>query len=457
MPELSEHALVELERRIAQVWEIGERLGLRPFPTHFELVPATVMYEIGAYGMPGRFSHWTHGKAYQVQKTLYDYGLSKIYELVINTNPCHAFLLETNTVLQNTLVVAHVLAHSDFFANNAYFARTSRRMLDTVALNAERIERYEFAHGREEVEKLLDAALAIQEHVDPSLDAIVDEAAAEPASSLPTPYDDLWRYDAPSSSSAPTHAARGQRRKRIPSEPVRDLLKFIHDYSPVLEDWERDVVAIVRAEMCYFYPQIQTKVINEGWASYWHARIMRELNLTSEEHVEFARLHAAVLQPSPRRLNPYHLGYTLLCDIVRRYGEDTLFLIRETENDVSLIRNYLTKELVDELDLYLYERQGDDLVVVDKDWQVVRDRLIAELGGNHIPVILVEDGDYHGNLELYLRHAWDGRPLDLPWAAKTLEHIYRLWGRKVWLETRLDDTQLILSYHPREGHKQIRA
>ena len=450
MPETTS---AQLEARIAEVWEIGTRLGLRPFPTHFEIVPATVLYEIGSYGMPGRFSHWTHGKAYQVQKTLYDYGLSKIYELVLNTNPCHAFLLETNTVLQNTLVAAHVMAHSDFFANNAYFARTSRRMLDTVSLNAERIERYEFEHGEAEVERLLDAVLSIQEHVD--LYASDDEehqAESRPARQ-PGPYDDLWRDDRPAEREPARTIQRRNRRR--PPEPVRDLLAFIRDHSPVLDEWERDVVSIVRAEMQYFIPQIQTKVVNEGWASYWHARIMREMDLSTDEHLAFAHLHSAILQPSPRRLNPYHLGYRILLDIERRYGEDRLFEVREVENDVSLVRNYLTRELVEDLDLYLYERQGDELVITDKDWQAVRERLIGELGGNQTPVILVEDGDYDGNLELYLRHAWDGRMLDLDWAEKTMEHIYRLWGRRVWLETKADnETRLILSYHPRDGHKR---
>ncbi|MCX7623469.1 MAG: SpoVR family protein [Thermomicrobium sp.] len=448
----------ELERRIGRIWEIGERLGLRPLPVHFEIVPASVMYEIGAYGLPGRFSHWTHGKAYQVQKTLYDYGLSKIYELVINSDPCHAFLLETNTLLQNTLVAAHVMAHADFFANNAYFLRTRRDMVDIAALHAERIERYEFEHGKEEVERLLDAVLAIQEHVDPSVPEHPAGHSPQRATRQRTPYDDLWDLDG--KARGPTENEPEPRRSSLtPTEPIRDLLWFIHEHSPVLEDWERDVVAIVRAEMLYFLPQIRTKVANEGWATLWHARIMHELDLAADEHVEFARLHAAVLQPAGRRLNPYALGYEILCDIERRYGTEHLFLVREVESDVSLVRNYLTEELVERLDLYLYERRGDELVVVDKDWESVRDRLASELGGNHIPVIVVEDGDYLGNRELYLRHVWDGRKLDLAWAEKTLEQIYRLWGRRVWLETRSDDgaAPLRLSYHPRERHRRHRS
>src|SRR3954447_12669776 len=158
--------MAELERATGAIWDIAQRFGIDPFPTHFDVVPATIMYEFGAYGLPGRFSHWTHGRAYQQIKTMYDYGLSRIYELVINADPAYAFLLENNSVLQNKLVVAHVLGHTDFFKNNAYFKATSRQMLETVSVHAERIRGYEFHHGRETVEEFLDAVLSIQEHID---------------------------------------------------------------------------------------------------------------------------------------------------------------------------------------------------------------------------------------------------------------------------------------------------
>src|SRR3954462_4234802 len=147
----------QLEKAIGEIWEIAGRIGLDPYPTHFDVVPATIMYEFGAYGLPGRFSHWTHGRAYQQIKTMYDYGLSRIYELVINANPAYAFLLENNSVLQNKLVVAHVLGHSDFFKHNAYFAPTSRQMLETASVHAERLRQYEFEHWSEKVEEFLAA------------------------------------------------------------------------------------------------------------------------------------------------------------------------------------------------------------------------------------------------------------------------------------------------------------
>lgn len=452
-----------LAAAIERIWEEAAALGLRPFPTHFEVVPATILYELGSYLMPGRFSHWTHGKMYQMQKTMYDYGLSKIYELVINTDPCWAFLLESNTLIQNKLVVAHVLGHADFFANNAYFARTSRRMLDTVTLNADRIRGYEFRHGQAEVERLLDAVLAIQEHVDPYAAADADDptpADSPPPKKAEGQYDDLWRLERgatpqPELGSAPARVTN----VLTPAEPDRDLLRFIGRHSPVLAEWERDILGIVRAEMLYFFPQMQTKIANEGWATLCHATILHRLALDADEYVDFADLHAGVVQPGQRRVNPYHLGYEILKAVNRRHGGDDetlateLFDLRETASDLSLIRNELTQELVEDLDLYVYRRVDDELVVTDKEWEAVRDRLLTDLTGYGFPIIAAVDGDYEGRRELYLRHEWTGKPLDLPHARHTLEHVHRLWGRRVWLETRdADERPLRLSYDAKGGH-----
>src|SRR5215212_1618853 len=159
----------ELNEAIEQIWDIATvKFGLDPFPVRFEIVPASVMYEVGSYALPGRYSHWTFGKAYHRMKMMYDFGLSKIYEVVINANPSYAFLLETNSPIQNKMVIAHVLGHVDFFKNNVYFSKTNRRMVDEVAMHARRMAEYEFKHGRKVVEELLDAVLSIEEHIDPN-------------------------------------------------------------------------------------------------------------------------------------------------------------------------------------------------------------------------------------------------------------------------------------------------
>src|SRR5438270_12555933 len=188
----------EIERlrdAIDHAWDQALKFGLDPFPTHFELVPAAIMYEFASYSLPGRFSHWTHGKAYHRQKMQYDFGLSKIYEMVVNTNPSYAFLMEMNDLLQNTFVAAHVFGHTDFFKNNAYFQHTSRRMIDKVSIHAERIAKYEFDHGKAEVERFLDAVLSIQAHVDYNLlirENEPEKKEEKPVTKATSEYDDLW-------------------------------------------------------------------------------------------------------------------------------------------------------------------------------------------------------------------------------------------------------------------------
>ena len=438
--------IVELEQAIERIWEIGHAFGLDPFPTNFEIVPATVMYEVGSYALPGRYSHWTFGKAYHRMKTMYDFGLSRIYEVVINSNPSYGFLLETNSPLQNKLVVAHVMGHVDFFKNNVWFSHTNRRMVDDAATHSRRIVEYEFKHGRKVVERFLDAVLSIEEHVDPNV--FIKRDAPQPApGEQPRPrkegrYDDLLAPDERSKTADPADAREDEVKL-----PEKDLLYFIAKYSPSLEPWQRDVVSMIREEMIYFVPQMQTKTINEGWASFWHSRIMRELDLPTHEHLEFAELHAGVVSPHPGQLNPYFVGYKILEDIEKRYGRDRLFEVREVENDVSLLRNYLTEELCEELDLFVFELvDGENWTVTEKLWERVRDQLVANMTNFGFPYIEVADGDYHGNRELYLRHRYEGTELDVRYAEKTLEHCHRLWGRPVHLETVVDDEPHVLHY-----------
>jgi stage V sporulation protein R len=457
----------DLEKSLEQIWDVAQRLGLDPFPTRFEIVPASVMYEIGSYALPGRYSHWTFGKAYHRMKTMYDFGLSKIYEVVINTNPSYGFLLETNSPIQNKMVMAHVLGHVDFFKNNVYFSKTNRRMVESVSTHSGRMTEYEFKYGRKSVEKFLDAVLAIEEHVDPNF-FIKRERPQDDENKRRQPkpegrYDDLWRL--------------GEKKEPEPIEdeqpqtdrlPEKDIVYYIMRNSPHLQAWQRDVMAMIHEEMEYFIPQMQTKVENEGWASFWHSRIMRELDLTDSEHMEFAELHAGVVSPHKGQLNPYYLGYKIFEDIERRWNNPTaeereklgiqpgsgrgkIFEVREMENDVSFLRNYLTEELCEELDLFVYELiEDEEWTITEKRWKRVRDQLVANMTNFGFPYIEVADGDYNNNRELYLRHAYEGAELDSRYARKALEHVHALWGRPVHLETVVDDERVVMRYDGQE-------
>src|SRR5687767_8340024 len=460
----------ELENAVEQIWEVARGFGLDPYPTNFEIVPATVMYEIGSYALPGRYSHWTFGKAYHRMKTMYDFGLSKIYEVVINTDPAYGFLLETNSPVQNKLVMAHVLGHVDFFKHNAYFSKTNRRMVETVSAHAGRMGEYEFKYGRKTVERLLDAVLTIEEHIDPNFFIRRDAVAPPPGAKKKPPkpagrYDDLWNMGrAPEAEQAPEEDDR-PRGDRLPE---KDLVYYIMRNSPALQDWQRDVMAMIHEEMEYFVPQMQTKVMNEGWASFWHSRIMRELDLPDVESLEFADLHSGVVSPHKGQLNPYYLGYKIFEDIERRWdsptkeereklgrrgggGREKIFEVRELDNDVSFLRNYLTEELCEELDLFVYELvEEEEWTVTEKRWERVRDQLVANMTNFGFPYIVVADGDYEGRRELYLKHSFEGAELDSSYARKVLEHVHALWGRPVHLETTVDDEPVRMHFDGEE-------
>src|ERR1044072_2086317 len=251
----------ELEKALERIWEVARGFGLDPYPVRFEVVPATVMYEIGSYALPGRYSHWTFGKAHHRMK--------KIYEVVTNTNPSYGFLLETNSPVQNKLVMAHVLGHVDFFKHNAYFSRTNRRMVETVSAHAGRMSEYEFRYARRAVERLLDAVLSIEEHIDPNffIRREPDTPEGKPRKKKPAPkpgrYDDLWNIGRAPDSDAAHEEDELPRGERLPE---KDLVYYIMRNSPSLQDWQRDVMAMLHEEMEYFVPQMQTKTLNEGWA-----------------------------------------------------------------------------------------------------------------------------------------------------------------------------------------------
>jgi stage V sporulation protein R len=876
--------LERLRDGIDAAWDEARKFGLDPFPTHFELVPASIMYEFASYSLPGRFSHWTHGKSYYRQKMQYDLGLSKIYEMVVNTNPSYAFLMDMNNLLQNTFVAAHVFGHTDFFKNNAYFTNTSRRMIDKVSIHAERIAKYEFDHGKEEVERFLDAALSIQEHVDYNLLLRNDEGPKEEKSkALTSEYDDLWGLEKKAQRAEEERDRFNVRPPKFPEKPEKDLLLFLTRHAPHLLPWQRDILEIVRLEMLYFVPQMQTKTMNEGWAclvgnslvltehgflrydklhaalangevvrvgsgksesdritdrhlrrnaatirlrtrrglvlegaeghklsvgadqwielkdmqvgqhmplsvgdniwpeqlvsiqtpmrivlptvtdvaqaagvgvhtiyramsgktdfvrerieaaikstgytpgnggkplyshrlplvapthvteafgeflgylvgdgnihvsknaigyttgdrvladryaqlvtelfaiepspfwddktangkggrwrvvfysvnvlellqslgidlhakaraksipavilrspksimsaflrayfdcdgcasltdgvilstfsddiaqtlqivllnygilsrrygpnirikgasaqvfareinfwlprkreilqnyldshrwfvkedptdevvsieygiadvyditvdrshqyvangmlhhnSIWHSRIMRELGdkgiINNSESLEFAQLHSGVLSPSRTTLNPYYIGFKVFEDIERRWdsptteeqerlgrkpgmGHQKIFEVRELDNDVSFLRNYLTEDLIKDLDLYLYKKEGDEWVIVEKNWQKVRDGIVNSMTNFGSPYLVVENGDYHGNRELYIKHLSEGQELDLNYAEKTLQYVYTMWGRPVHLETVFENKRILLTYDGERNSK----
>ena len=469
----------QLERAIDEITEIAKGFGLDFYPMRYEICPADIIYTFGAYGMPTRFSHWSFGKSFHRMKLQYDLGLSKIYELVINSNPCYAFLLDGNTLIQNKLIVAHVLAHCDFFKNNVRFSKTNREMVESMAASAERIRQYEILYGKQEVENFLDAALAIQEHIDPSLIKPQFDYTKEEADSRNShrnlkkgSYDDLWALDPEERERREKEEAKKNQPVRFPPRPEKDLLLFIEQYAQGLEDWQQDILTIVRGEMLYFWPQLETKIMNEGWASYWHQRILREMELTERETIEFAKLNAGVVQPSTTSINPYYLGLKMFEYIERKWdnpteeeqkrfgrrkgeGRKKIFEVRELDSDISFLRNYLTKELVDELDMYVFAKQGNDWTITEKAWESVRDQLVVSRVNGGFPYMTVENGDYLRNGELYLKHHFEGMELDIKYLERTLPYVHKLWKKTVHMETTIEDRQVLFTHDGKKTHRRF--
>ncbi|RME44402.1 MAG: SpoVR family protein, partial [Deltaproteobacteria bacterium] len=265
----------ELAELQMEVEAAARRYGLSTFPVVFEMVDYAQMNQLAAYtGFPVRYPHWRWGMEYEQLAKSYEYGLHKIYEMVINNDPTYAYLLEGNTLLDQKLVMAHVYGHADFFRNNIYFSHTNRKMVDQMANHATRVRRYQDRFGVERTEKFIDACLALENLIDPQA-AFADQYGlheddepdldSEPVTVRRLPAKDyMQRYVNPPEYVEKKKAelmAERERLKRFPRSPRRDVLGFLLKHAP-LETWERDVLGIVREESYYFLPQRQTKIMN---------------------------------------------------------------------------------------------------------------------------------------------------------------------------------------------------
>jgi stage V sporulation protein R len=458
----------DLEYWDERIREKADEFGLTCYSQEFEICDHAQMLGYMAYsGMPSHYPHWSYGKAYEKLKTLYDYGVSGLpYEMVINANPALAYLMRENSLCLQILTIAHVYGHNDFFRNNFTFRHTQAELsIANFKVRADRVRSYveNPSIGVERVEAVLDAAhaLSLQCRRNPAIRKLTPAEQREHVIAASEPPHD------------PFHRVHKRREhvepdlNKVPLIPEEDILLFIRDHNPYLGEWEKDLLTIVHEEAQYFIPQIETKIMNEGWASYWHHKILNSLDLPQDLQIEFLVHHNQVVRPHPGSINPYYLGFKLWHDIRRRYDEPTpeeierygepsvtgnekIFEIREVDRDVSFLRRFLTEELMQEMDMFQYERQGRDLVVTklpdDENWRSVKETLLKGVGMGSVPVIRIEDADYGHNRLLYVKHMHDGRDLQLDYCEKTLGFLYQLWGRGVFLETLLQGKRFLLFY-----------
>lgn len=473
----------DLQAAWEEIEEHAKEYGLDFFPIIFEVLDYKTLYEIAALGgFPIRYPHWRFGMEYNQLSKGYTYGLSVIYEMVINTNPSYAYLLEGNEMVTQKMVMAHVAAHVDFFKKNMWFAHTNRKMLDEMANHASRIHRLINRYGYEQIEEFIDVCLSLDNLIDyhapyikrpeaqtPHPVMAEDEEEVPIVEGLKVERDYMRNYINPPEfleEQRKKLAEEQHKARQFPENPQKDILLFLLNYAP-LERWQHTILEIIRDEAYYYAPQGMTKIMNEGWASYWHSRIMTEKVMDDSEVISFADHHAGVLSTSPGRLNPYKLGLELLrhiedrwnkgkfgkeyeeCDDIRAkrnwdkqlgLGRQKIFEVRKLYNDVTFIDEFLTPEFVEEQKLFSYRHNPNyNLYEIEsREFEKVKQKLLAQLTNFGQPFIYVQDGNYNNRGELYLRHRHEGIDLKQDYARDTMRNIQKIWTRPVLLETVVD-------------------
>lgn len=471
----------QLKQLPAYLREIQERVeaharafGLDFFPIVYEVLDYKTMNEVAAYGgFPTRYPHWRFGMDYEQLSKSYEWGMSKIYEMVINTNPSYAYLLEGNSTVEQKTVMAHVCAHVDFFKHNFFFGKTNRKMIDAMANHAALVRRNMARVGQDQVEDFLDVALSLENLIDPMS---VYVAARQPEKADDDDGDDRARLPAKNymdkfinppdyleAQKKKQDEAKQKQRRKFPERPQRDVLWFLIQHAP-LDEWQRHCLEIVRDEAYYFAPQAMTKIMNEGWASYWHSKILTEKALESSEVIDYAEANAGVMATSPGRLNPYKLGVELYRNIEMRWnkgqfgkewdecesmdqkrawdkklglGQQKIFEVRKLYNDVTFIDEFFTLEFCLEQKFYTtgYHEKNAQWQIVSREFAQIKEQLLRSLTNRGQPVIVVEDGNLDNRGELLLKHVHDGVDLDLAKLRETLRNVYRIWTRPVLLWT----------------------
>ena len=466
------------EREIAR---IADQFGLDTYPNQIEVISSEQMMDAYASSaMPINYHHWSYGKHFLGVRSNYKRGrMGLAYEIVFNSNPCIAYLMEENTLTMQALVIAHAsYGHNSFFKNN-YLFRTwtdAESIIDYMVFARNYIAQCEQRHGISAVESILDACHALMNHgVDrykrPYPLSLEEERQRreERESILQQQVNELWK-----TIPNPPPGTQREPEQRYPEEPQENILYFIEKNAPLLEPWQREIIRIVRKMSQYLYPQRQTKVMNEGWACFWHFHILHELYreglVTDGFMMEFLQYHTAVVYQPPFNspyysgINPYTLGYGMMQEL-RRVSEnptdedrqwfpdiagspwrETMDFAMRDFKDESFVLQFLSPRLIRELRLFtVVDDEHQDFLEVtaihdESGYQAVRESLSASFDlGNLEPYIQVHNVNVRGDRALTLRHDMSqGRPLDRSSAEAVVRHLQRLWGFDVELESVMD-------------------
>lgn len=486
----------DYDRELARV---AKGYGLDTYPNQIEIISAEQMLDAySSVGMPVGYNHWSYGKHFVSNEQHYRRGqMGLAYEIVINSNPCIAYLMEENTMMMQALVIAHACyGHNSFFKGN-YLFRTwtdASSIIDYLVFAKNYIMKCEERYGVDEVEKVLDSCHALMNYgVDrykrpyPISAEAERQRQKEREEYLQKQVNELWK-----TIPKPLGKQEKETKIRYPEEPQENLLYFIEKNAPLLEPWQREVVRIVRKIAQYFYPQRQTQVMNEGWATFWHYTLLNTLydegKLTDGFMLEFLQSHSAVVYQPPFNsryysgINPYALGFNMMQDI-RRICEkptdedkkwfpdmagsnwnETLHFAMQNFKDESFIQQFLSPRLIREFKFFSI--QDDDVkreleitaIHDDPGYRYIRERLSQQYNlSMNEPNIQVYNVNIRGDRSLTLRHVrHNRRPLEKESAEEVLKHLRALWKFDVHLES-VQDTTVMESYHCRDNGIEIRS
>lgn len=476
---LSEGVSPELAEKIPAVIKACKDHGLDPFDLVIEEYTADEIAELAAYGgFPVRYPHFSFGQQYEQLHHQYHHGMGKIYEMVVNTDPTYMYLQKNNPIVDNLTVVAHALAHSDFFKNNICFKHTNRNMMNIMASHGQQIRKYMDLYGQQNVLDFLDACICIDDLIDPSLVwrasklkkpkkyEFEDRPDREDLARIET-KEYLQKFVNPDAylEKQRVENIRKQQKAadRFPLQPERDVLLYILNYIP-LKPWQANVLSMVREEALYFRPQAMTKVMNEGWASFWDSYIMTTCGFAGDDGIfDYAKHHAGVLGGKYNLSNPYKLGNALFNDIKNRWdkgrfgreyeqcddyderrkwdkklnlGMEKIYEVRENYNDLTFLNEFFTKEFCHKHKFFEYHLNPhtNEYVCTSKDHKKIKKKLIDRYINCGKPIIYLENLK-HNNTDIYLRHEFDGKPLNKDYLRGTLKMLYRVTRRKVRLAT----------------------
>jgi stage V sporulation protein R len=458
--------------------QTAERFGLDTYANQLEIITAEQMMDAYAsVGMPVNYRHWSFGKEFIATEKNYRRGhMGLAYEIVINSDPCISYLMEENSMAMQALVIAHAAyGHNSFFKGNYLFRMwtDASSIIDYLVYAKNYIADCEERYGIDEVEAVLDSCHALQNHgVDryrrPQKLSLAQEQArrADREAYAQQQINDLWRT-VPKRADKPEEAAN---ERRFPSEPQENLLYFIEKNAPLLEPWQREIVRIVRKVAQYFYPQRQTQVMNEGWATFWHHRLLNQMYddgyLTDGVMIEWLKSHTNVVyqppvgHPAYSGLNPYALGFAMYTDLKRICEEPTeedrlwfpdiagsdwlptLDHAMRNFKDESFVGQFLSPRLMREFRLFgiLDDEKESELEVSaihdEQGYRHLREALSRQYDlGSREPNIQVWNVNLRGDRSLTLRHTQhNDRPLDDS-SQEVLKHVARLWGFGVHLES----------------------